>query len=64
MTKKYHFVPTVNVGDQVEAGNILGTVKESELIDHKIMVPPDHVGGKITKIVSEEIGRASCRERV
>jgi V/A-type H+-transporting ATPase subunit A len=53
MTKKYHFVPTVNVGDEVEAGNILGTVKETELIDHKIMVPPDHLGGKITKIVSE-----------
>jgi V/A-type H+-transporting ATPase subunit A len=37
----------------VEAGNILGTVKETDLIDHKIMVPPDYTGGKITKIVSE-----------
>jgi V/A-type H+-transporting ATPase subunit A len=53
MTKKYHFVPTVNVGDEVQAGNILGTVKETDLIDHKIMVPPDNPGGKITKIVSE-----------
>ncbi len=53
MTKKYHFVPTVSVGDEVEAGNILGTVKESELIEHKIMVPPDNQGGKITNIVSE-----------
>ncbi|MEX2060895.1 MAG: V-type ATP synthase subunit A, partial [Nitrosopumilaceae archaeon] len=53
MTKKYHFIPTVNVGDKVEAGNILGTVKETDLIDHKIMVPPDYTGGKITKIVSE-----------
>ena len=53
MTKKYHFVPTVSVGDEVEAGNILGTTKESELIEHKIMVPPDNPGGKITNIVGE-----------
>ncbi len=53
MTKKYHFVPTVSVGDEIEAGDILGTTKESELIEHKIMVPPDNKGGKITNIVSE-----------
>jgi len=53
MTKKYHFVPTANVGDEVKPGNVIGTVKETELIDHSIMVPPDHQGGKITKIVSE-----------
>jgi len=53
MTKKYHFVPTVSVGDEVEAGNILGSTKESELIEHKIMVPPDNKGGKITNIVGE-----------
>ena len=53
MTKKYHFIPTVKVGDEIQAGNIIGTVKETDLIDHKIMVPPDHLGGKISKIVSE-----------
>jgi V/A-type H+-transporting ATPase subunit A len=53
MTKEYHFTPTVAVGDQVEAGNIIGIVPESSLIEHKILVPPDHKGGKITKIVSE-----------
>ncbi len=53
MTKKWHFVPTVSVGDEIAGGDILGTVKESELIDHSIMVPPDHQGGKITNIVSE-----------
>jgi len=53
MTKKWHFVPTVSVGDEVAPGNVLGTVKESELIDHSIMVPPDYLGGKITNIVSE-----------
>ena len=53
MTKKYHFNPTVSVGDEVEPGNIIGTVPESSLIEHKILVPPNHAGGKITKIVSE-----------
>src|SRR3989337_132577 len=53
MIKKYHFVPTVSNGDNVAAVNVLGTVKETDLIDHKIMVPPDYTGGKITKIVSE-----------
>ena len=53
MTKKWHFVPTVSVGDEVAGGDILGTVKESELIDHSIMVPPNHSGGKISNIISE-----------
>ena len=53
MTKKWHFVPTVSVGDEVTGGDILGTVKETDLIDHSIMVPPDHPGRKIKNIVSE-----------
>ncbi len=53
MTKKYHFIPTVKVGDKVQPGNVIGSVKETELIDHSIMVPPDHPGGKITNIVGE-----------
>ena len=53
LTKKYHFVPTASVGDEVSAGNIIGTVKETDLIEHKIMVPPDNPGGKITNIVAE-----------
>ena len=53
MTKKYHFVPSVSVGDTVEAGNVIGTVQETDLIDHSIMISPDHPGGKITNIVSE-----------
>ena len=53
MTKKYHFTPTVNVGDEVGPGFVIGKVPETDLIEHSIMVPPDHKGGKITKIVSE-----------
>lgn len=53
MTKKYHFVPTVSNGDTITAGGIIGTAKETDLIEHSIMVPPDHPGGEITNMVSE-----------
>jgi V/A-type H+/Na+-transporting ATPase subunit A len=53
MIKKYHFVPTVSNGDNVAAGNVIGTVQETDLIIHSIMVPPDHLGGKISNMVSE-----------
>ena len=53
MTKKWHFVPTVSNGDEVSAGNIIGTVKETDLIDHSIMVPPGHQGGVISNMVAE-----------
>jgi V/A-type H+-transporting ATPase subunit A len=53
MKKKYKFTPTAKVGDSVEPGNIIGKVQETDLIDHSIMIPPDHLGGKITSIVKE-----------
>lgn len=46
---KWEFVPLAKVGDQVVSGDILGTVEESEVIEHKIMVPPN-VEGTIKKI--------------
>ena len=36
---KWEFVPTVKVGDEVEAGDIIGTVQETVLVQQKIMVP-------------------------
>ncbi|MBE19275.1 MAG: V-type ATP synthase subunit A [Thaumarchaeota archaeon] len=51
--KKWNFLPSVKKGDIVKAGSILGTVKETDLIDHKILVPPTHSGGKISEIVKE-----------
>jgi len=53
MTKKWKFTPTVKVGDQVQSGDILGTVQETQLIIHSILVPPDHPVSKVTSIVSE-----------
>lgn len=37
--KKWDFEPTVKEGDEVEAGDIIGTVQETVVINHKIMVP-------------------------
>lgn len=53
MAKKYHFVPAVAAGDSVSAGDVLGRVQETDLIEHSIMVPPDHPGGRIQSIVAE-----------
>ncbi|MGX8729002.1 MAG: V-type ATP synthase subunit A, partial [Lachnospiraceae bacterium] len=36
---KWDFVPTVKVGDPVEAGDIIGTVQETPVVEQKIMVP-------------------------
>jgi V/A-type H+-transporting ATPase subunit A len=41
---RWHFVPRAKVGDQVGAGDILGTVKETEIIEHRVMVPPGQSG--------------------
>jgi V/A-type H+-transporting ATPase subunit A len=37
--KKWHFTPSVTVGDTVDEGDIIGSVPETGLIEHKIMVP-------------------------
>ncbi len=49
--KKWHFDATVSVGDTVLSGDIIGTVEETELMLHKILVP-NGVSGKIKSIVS------------
>ncbi len=37
--KVWHFVPCVSVGDDVENGDVIGTVQETPIVVHKIMVP-------------------------
>ncbi|MBA7575360.1 V-type sodium ATPase catalytic subunit A [subsurface metagenome] len=37
--KKWHFTPTVKVGNAVQEGDIIGSVPETGLIEHRIMVP-------------------------
>ena len=42
--KKWHFVPKVKAGDKVVGGDILGTVQETEIVEHRIMGKPGVVG--------------------
>lgn len=37
--KVWHFVPVAKVGDEVVAGDVLGTVQETAVVTQKIMVP-------------------------
>lgn len=37
--KKWTFVPKVKVGDVVEEGDVLGVVQETEIVEHRILVP-------------------------
>lgn len=50
---KWEFKPTVAVGDIVEQGDVIGTVQETPVVLHKIMVPLG-VSGEITDIKEGE----------
>jgi V/A-type H+-transporting ATPase subunit A len=53
LKKKYHFKPSLKTGENVKAGTILGTVEETPLLTHSILVPPDSRGGKLMDISPE-----------
>ena len=40
LSKKWPFEPRVAPGDTLKAGDILGVVKETAVIEHRIMLPP------------------------
>ena len=47
--RKWHFVPCVRAGDVVEEGDVLGTVQETEIVSHRILVP-NGMHGKVTSV--------------
>ncbi len=47
--KEWDFKPTVKEGEKVTAGDILGVVQETEIVEHRILVPFG-IEGKIKKI--------------
>ncbi|WP_085875791.1 V-type ATP synthase subunit A [Peptoniphilus vaginalis] len=47
--KKWEFKKVANVGDEVEPGDVLGTVEETSVVTHKIMVP-NGIRGKVKDI--------------
>ena len=57
---KWEFVPALQPGDPVAAGDVLGTVQETEIVSHKIMAPPGVVG----KVKSIQAGSYAVTETV
>ena len=51
--RKWDFQPSASAGEMVSGGDILGTVQETEVVNHKIMVPPG-MKGTLTAIYSGE----------
>ena len=58
--KKWNFVPTAKIGEEVVAGDVLGFVQETEIVTHKILVP----NGVCGKLVSISQGEYTIEETV
>lgn len=59
-SKRWDFIPSLHVGETVSGGDILGTVQETPIITHKIMMPPGRSGivkriGPVTGNVDTEV---------
>ena len=52
------FTPTVKPGDAIAAGAVIGTVRESQAITHRILVPP-LINGVIRQVAAESPRRVS-----
>jgi len=48
--KEWDFVPIVKKGEDVEGGSVLGTVKETPIIEHRILAPPDTPKATLTNV--------------
>lgn len=47
--KRWHFSPRVRAGDKLLAGDVIGVVEETALVEHRVMLPPG-VAGEIIEI--------------
>jgi V/A-type H+-transporting ATPase subunit A len=49
--KKWEFVPNgeLKTGDEIASGDVLGEIRETELIIHRVLVPPDVGVGKLVR---------------
>lgn len=52
LEKKWDFEPTVKVGDVLKPGAIFGLVPETQIITHRVLVPPT-VGGRVTWVAEK-----------
>ncbi len=67
--KRWAFEPVVKVGERVSGGEIVGTVQENEVIEHRILVPPT-LSGEIVRIergeftVEQPVGRLRAEDGI
>ncbi|MFW9854796.1 MAG: V-type ATP synthase subunit A [Candidatus Thorarchaeota archaeon] len=54
VTKKWHFIPesSIKPGTQLMGGEILGRIQETDSVEHRVLVPPEH-HGTVSEIVPE-----------
>ena len=65
LEKEWEFDPTVEEGDEVGRGDVVGIVEETVTIDHKVMVPPDALDeGETTEVTAVESGSFDVTETV
>ncbi len=51
--RKWEFKPIAKKGQKVSGGDFLGSVQETVIVEHKIMVPP-HIAGEVVEIYEGE----------
>ncbi|MFX1514918.1 MAG: V-type ATP synthase subunit A [Promethearchaeota archaeon] len=54
LDKKWFFEPLVKKGDQIIGGSHIGEVKESRMVNHRIIVPPEIAVAKVASIADPE----------
>ncbi|SDX96907.1 V-type ATP synthase subunit A [Halopenitus persicus] len=65
LEEEWGFEPTVDEGDEVGRGDVVGVVEETVTIDHKVMVPPDALEADETaEVVAIESGSFDVTETV
>ncbi len=61
--RRWKFTPRAEEGQEIEGGDILGVVQETEVIEHRIMVPPG-VKGRLIELKEGEFTVDECIARV
>jgi V/A-type H+-transporting ATPase subunit A len=70
LEREWEFYPKVDEGDEVEPGDVVGSVDETVSIEHKVLVPPDYEGGEVESIeggaftVDETVATLSSGEEI
>lgn len=65
--KVWHFETSLSFGDKVYAGDVLGVVKENDVVEHKIMLPPGMNGSVVEMFsgdytVDDRIGKVKLED--